>query len=550
MAQRALARGEIVAVKGLGGYHLACDATSATAVDRLRRRKNRMDKPFAVMVRDIETAERLALIGPGEEALLTSPQRPIVLLRHRKGSEIAESVAPGSPYVGLLLAYAPLHHLLLSPVPGARTTVPSALVMTSGNLSEEPICYDDADALDRLSGIADAWLVHDRPIHVPCDDSVIHSDGRETVPVRRSRGYAPLPVRLPFDAAPMLATGGEFKNTFCIAAGADAWMSQHVGDMGSLETLDAFERSTRQFGQMYDVNPAIVVADAHPGYQVRRWAEERSPAPVELVQHHHAHVAALMVEHGLKADEQVIGCAFDGTGYGSDGAIWGGEILVAGYDNFERAAHLRYVSLPGGDASIRKPFRAALAHLWAAGIDWSGDLPPVQFAIGERAFSSPAPARARCPVCADVEHGKALRRGQLDSRCAPHRLVRGSGGDRARDGGRSPRRGVPRVPLRRQWRTRSTRVRSCVRSIADLSEGVPVGAIAAGFHLAVATHDRGPGRAAAEAHRDRSRRAHRRRLPEPSSAPARTLRARPSRTQGPFSPVSFLPMTAVSPWDR
>ncbi|MGO9342384.1 MAG: carbamoyltransferase HypF, partial [Acidimicrobiales bacterium] len=380
MAQRAIARGEIVAVKGLGGYHLACDATSSTAVDRLRRRKNRMDKPFAVMVRNIATAERLAFVGPGEKALLSSPERPIVLLRHRPRSEVAESVAQGSPYVGLLLAYTPLHHLLFSQVPGARATVPSALVMTSGNLSEEPICYDDADALNRLSGIADAWLVHDRPIHVPCDDSVIHSDGRETVPVRRSRGYAPLPVRLPFDTAPVLATGGELKNTFCVASGADAWMSQHIGDMGSLETLDAFERSTGQFADMYDVDPVIMVADSHPGYQVRRWTEERSPAPVELVQHHHAHVAALMVEHGLKADEQVIGCAFDGTGYGSDGAIWGGEILVAGYDNFERAAHLRYVSLPGGDASIHKPFRAALAHLWAAGIDWSGDLPPVRFA--------------------------------------------------------------------------------------------------------------------------------------------------------------------------
>ena len=252
--------------------------------------------------------------------------------------------------------------------------------MTSGNLSEEPICYEDGDARRRLRFLADAFLVHDRPIHVPCDDSVVRVDEGEELPIRRSRGYAPLPVRLPFESAPLLAMGGELKNTFCLASGREAWMSQHIGDMGSLETLAAFERSTRQFAEIYSVDAGRLAADAHPGYQTRRWAEDRRAQPVGLVQHHHAHIAAVMVEHGLSAGERVIGYAFDGTGYGEDGSIWGGEVLLAGYAGFERAAHLRYVPLPGGDAAIRRPYRVALAHLFAAGIEWAPDLPPVKAA--------------------------------------------------------------------------------------------------------------------------------------------------------------------------
>ena len=221
-------------------------------------------------------------------------------------------------------------------------------------------------------------MLHDRPIHVPCDDSVVRMGDGEVLPIRRSRGYAPLPVRLPFEVAPVLATGGELKNTFCLASGRAAWVSQHIGDMGSLQTLTAFERSVRQFDDMYGVNPASIVADAHPGYQTQRWAEAQDAHAVSLVQHHHAHLAAVMVEHGVPEDARVIGFAFDGTGYGTDGAIWGGEVLVAGYDGFERPLHLRDVPLPGGDASVRKPYRAALAHLWAAGVAWSPDLPPVQ----------------------------------------------------------------------------------------------------------------------------------------------------------------------------
>jgi hydrogenase maturation protein HypF len=322
----------------------------------------------------------VADIDSNAGALLASAARPIVLLDQRDHSGISHLVAPGSPYVGAMLAYTPLHQLLFRSVPDSRSPVPRALVLTSGNLSDEPICFDDDDARRRLGAMVDAWLVHDRPIHVPCDDSVMRVDGDQELPIRRSRGYAPLPIRLPIESEPLLATGGELKNTFCVASGRDAWMSQHIGDMGTIETLSAFERSRAQFGQMYRVTPTRVVSDAHPGYHVRQWAENVAATPITLVQHHHAHVASLMAEHGVPLGERITGVAFDGTGYGTDGAIWGGEILLAGYDDFERETHLSYVPLPGGDASIRKPFRAALAHLWAAGIEWSSDLAPVQHA--------------------------------------------------------------------------------------------------------------------------------------------------------------------------
>ncbi len=369
------ARGAVVAIKGLGGYHLACDAGSDAAVERLRRRKHRRDKPLAVMVPDLAGARSLGRVDPEEARLLTSPERPIVLLQKRSGSGLSAAVAPGNPRIGVLLPYTPLHHLLFRPVAGATVAPPRTLVMTSGNLTDEPICFDDEDAGRRLAPIADCWLRHDRPIHVPCDDSVVQVESGVEVPIRRSRGYAPLPVRLPFAAVPTLAVGGELKNAFCLASGHDAFMSQHIGDMGSLETRTAFERSTRQFEGFYRIDAVQVAADAHPGYTTRHWADDVSGRPVRLVHHHHAHVAALMVEHGVPAGERVIGIAFDGTGYGPDGTIWGGEVLVAGYDTFDRPFHLRQVPLPGGDAAVRKPYRTALAHLWAAGIDWDDDIP-------------------------------------------------------------------------------------------------------------------------------------------------------------------------------
>lgn len=376
-AWEVLAAGGIVAIKGLGGFHLACDAASPGAVRTLRRRKQRPDKPLAVMVADIAAARELAVLSEAEAAVLSGPRRPIVLLSRRPGAAVAAEVAPSSPLLGLMLAYTPLHHLLLRPVPGTGQPPPRALVMTSGNHSGEPICHEDTDARERLGPLADAWLTHDRPIHVPCDDSVVRLRGEREVPLRRARGYAPLPVQLPFPVPAALAVGGELKNAFCVAVGGAAWMSQHLGDMGSLQSLDAFCRSRRQFEELYRITPEVVAADTHPGYQTRRWAEENASAPLTLVQHHHAHVAAAMAEHGLGRDARVIGVAFDGTGFGDDGAIWGGEILLAGYGGFTRPYHLRYVALAGGDSAVRKPYRAALAHLAAAGIEWSEDLAPV-----------------------------------------------------------------------------------------------------------------------------------------------------------------------------
>ena len=403
--QEAFAAGQIVAVKGLGGYHLACDATSEPAVRELRKRKGRSDKPFAVMTASLDSARRFADLTADEARVLASPARPIVLVGKRAefgvyfGRQcafdegalgegalgegalgdyvLAAAVAPGNPCVGLMLAYTPIHHLLFARGPESPDSLPEVLVMTSGNLSEEPICYDDADARSRLAGIADGWLVHDRPIHVPCDDSVVRIDSGEQLPIRRSRGFAPLPVKLPIAALPTLATGGELKNAFCVAEGHDAWMSQHIGDMGSIETLDTFERSVEQFSDVYGVRPVVVAADAHPLYQARVWAERYDCRSVATVQHHHAHVASAMAEAEVAADEEVIGFAFDGTGYGEDGAIWGGEMLLAGYRDYTRLGHLRYVPLPGGDAAIRKPYRAALAQLWALDIPWDERLGPV-----------------------------------------------------------------------------------------------------------------------------------------------------------------------------
>lgn len=370
-AQTALRTGKIVAVKGLGGFHLACDATSDEALATLRERKGRVDKPFAVMVRNLDGASAIAHIDAAEAALLTSRQRPIVLLRKRAGSALSAGVAPGNPCVGVMLPYTPLHYLLLEDRP---------LVMTSGNLSGEPIVIDNDEARERLAPLVDAFLMHNRPIHVPCDDSVLRVHDGHELPIRRSRGYTPYPIRLPIVGPSVLATGGELKNTFCLTHEGSAFMSQHIGDMENLETLQAFERAQTLLCALYRAEPRAIICDLHPGYATTRWAEEhsaRAGIPLIRVQHHHAHIAALMAEHGLDGTQRVIGVCLDGTGYGTDGAIWGGEVLLADYDGFARAAHLEYVPLPGGDAGVRRPYRMALAHLWAAGIAWDDDLPPV-----------------------------------------------------------------------------------------------------------------------------------------------------------------------------
>lgn len=380
-ARNALRGGAILAVKGLGGYHLVCDATSDATVAELRRRKGRADKPLAVMVADIAAAHELAELGPDEVELLASPARPIVLASARPGNGLSQLVAPANPLIGIMLPYTPLHHLLLcAPDPAGAVPALRPVVMTSSNPSGEPICYRDDDLAERVGHLVDGILAHDRPIHLPCDDSVVRVANHRLLPVRRSRGYAPLPVRIPPTPCDILAVGAELKNAFCVATGERAWMSQHIGDMGNLATFEAFEASVRQFCDLYRVEPAVVAVDAHPGYLSSRWAATHHPDAVVEVQHHHAHVAAVMAEHGLDPDSEVIGIAFDGTGYGDDGTIWGGEVLEATALDYRRGGHLAAVPLPGGDSAVRHPWRIALAHLRSAGIDWADDLPPVRHA--------------------------------------------------------------------------------------------------------------------------------------------------------------------------
>lgn len=390
-AREALARGEIVAVKGIGGFHLACDATRDDAVASLRQRKQRTDKPFAVLFPGIEAIRRYAWIEEEEERLLTGRERPIVLVRTRRDAQAArlsDLVAPGNAAIGALLPYSPLHYLLVEDRP---------LVLTSGNLGDEPIVKDNEEASNRLSGLADGYLLHDRDIHVVCDDSVVRVlEGRE-YPIRRSRGYAPLPVPLPRSVPSVLAVGGELKATFCLTRDRHAYLSQHIGDMGNLETLHAFERAFDHLRTLFRITPTVVVCDRHPGYLSSHWAERHASdngLSLVRVQHHHAHLASLMAENGLDGSRPILGVCFDGTGYGDDGAIWGGELLLASYGSFRRLGYLRYVPLPGGDASIRRPYRSALAHLYAAGIPWDEDLacvracPPAELRVLARQIAS------------------------------------------------------------------------------------------------------------------------------------------------------------------
>lgn len=356
--------GGIVAIKGIGGFHLCVDATREDAVLRLRERKRRLGKPLAVMVKDVEVARQLCAITAGDEALLMHPARPIVLVRARKANSIAASVAPGTPWLGVFVPYAPLQHLLF-----ADDRV-RALVMTSANLSEEPIAIDNEEARVRLHGIADCFLLHNREILQRCDDSVMaRVDGGPQI-LRRARGCVPLSVELPFEARPLLAVGGNLKSVFTLARGRKAFQSQHLGDLESLSALEFFEEALTHLKRTFDIEPQTVVHDLHPGYMSTVWAkrhvEERGLQAIG-VQHHHAHIAACMAEHGV--DGPVIGLSLDGTGYGTDGRIWGGEVLIAHYRSFERFAHFANVPMPGGDAAVREPWRMAVAHLHAAGLD-------------------------------------------------------------------------------------------------------------------------------------------------------------------------------------
>lgn len=418
-----LLAGQIAAIKGIGGFHLSVDATNPGAVQRLRQRKHRYGKPLAVMVSNLDRARALCELTPEEENLLQTFARPIVLARARAANGIAPEVAPGIPWLGIFLPYAPLQHLLFTD-PRVR-----ALVMTSANLSEEPIAIDNDEARQRLGHVADAFLLHDREILERCDDSVVALvDGAPQI-VRRARGFVPLGIELPFEVPPLLAVGGHLKSVFTLARGRHAYQSQHLGDLENLIGLEFFEESLAHLMRTFEIEPEVVVRDMHSGYLsstwANRWAEDRK-LPVIEVQHHHAHIAACMAEHNLEGP--AIGLSLDGTGYGTDGRIWGGEVLIARLDgpspaSFDRFAHLAYVPMPGGEAAIREPWRMALGHLHAAGMDI--DDPFVVQALGTNrketgilqrmmARSLNSPLTSSCGRLFDAVAALVLRRRAVD----------------------------------------------------------------------------------------------------------------------------------------
>ena len=418
----ALRAGAIVALKGVGGYHLACDATDEAAVGELRRRKARDDKPFAIMARDLETAQRLCELDEVAVSALLSSRRPIVLAPARADAPVASGVAPGLPERGVFLPYSPLHHLLVC-------GIDRPIVCTSGNLSDEPIAHTDEDAIARLGALADGFLTHDRPIHIRCDDSVARVAGGRVQLLRRSRGYAPEPMRLPHPAAvPILAVGAELKSTIAVAKRSDVVASHHIGDLEHLATWRSFEQAVTHLGALYGVVPDVVAHDLHPEYLSTKYARDLD-LPAIAVQHHHAHVAACMTEHGVTAP--VLGLAFDGLGYGTDGLLWGGEYLVADLVSSTRVGHLRSVGLPGGVAAIREPWRMAVA--WARlalGADATrtrlGRIEPARRATARRPGDS-----SDC----DDERGALVRRGRRAPRMSRQGQLRSSGGHRARSAG-------------------------------------------------------------------------------------------------------------------
>jgi len=503
-----LADGKILAIKGLGGFHLACDATRAKVVSELRRRKLRVDKPFALMILDLETIEQHCYVNAAERELLLSGARPIVLLERKPESPIARECAPGQDTLGVMLPYTPLHYLLFaesSQTQGSDSQFPP-LVMTSGNLSEEPIATDNDEAHERLASLADAFLMHDRDIHIRCDDSVVRviSDqpalskvegvpvtgtdhwSQVTYPLRRSRGYSPFPVKLPFDASPLLAVGPELKNTFCITNRDYAFLSHHIGDMENYETLQSFEQGVEHFERLFRVKPEAIAYDLHPDYLSTRYAlqrAERDNVKTIAVQHHHAHIAACMAEHGLDGSQPVIGLAFDGTGYGEDGAIWGGEVLVADYKSYERAYYLEYFPLPGGDAAIKKPARTALALLWSLGLDWDNRLAPVhEFCAEDRTLLRlQLEKKINVPITSSM--------GRLFDAAAALAGVRQSVNYEAQAAIEFEALAEPAeagvYPFEREQA--EIRVRSAVEAlIADVLAGVPVPLISARFHNGLA----------------------------------------------------------------
>jgi len=376
-AREWIKQGKILAIKGLGGFHLACDATNPQAVQTLRERKQRSDKPFALMAFDTKTIEEYCLVSPQEKEWLESRFAPIVLLQPRQPEGLAANVAPRQRRLGFMLAYTPLHLLLTEPEEG----YPSVLVMTSGNLSDEPIAYRDDQARRQLASLADAFLFHNREIHMRVDDSVVQSHRSKLYFIRRSRGFAPDGLMINQDLPPVLAVGAELKNAFCLTRGQYAFLSHYIGDMENYETFQSFEEGISHYERVFQIKPQAIASDLHPDYLATRYAIQRARdqnLPLVQVQHHHAHLVSCLGDNQFPAEQQAIGVILDGTGYGSDGAIWGGEFLLGNRAGFQRWMHLKYVPLPGGDAATRRVSRIALAHLWSAGLDWEADLPPVE----------------------------------------------------------------------------------------------------------------------------------------------------------------------------
>ncbi len=487
-AARLVAEGAVLAVKGIGGYHLACAAADERAVRALRLRKRREDRPFALMARDADAAGALVELAPAELALLTASARPIVLAPRRAGAAVAAAVAPGLPELGVMLPYAPLHHVLLADC--AELGV-EALVLTSGNLSDEPIAFRDGDARERLAAIADAFLTHDRPIETRTDDSLVRAvavgDRRRPLMLRRSRGYVPASMELPLAAArPLLACGAQQKAAFCLARGRRAWVSHHIGDLEHYPALLAYRSGIEHFERLFALEPALVAHDLHPDYASTAYALEREGAELVGVQHHHAHLAACLAEHGLEGP--AVGAIYDGSGYGNDGTVWGGEVLVGDLTGFERAASLRTVRMPGGAAAIHEPWRMACAWLAAAHGEpaplpatLAGAVDPVHWRqmgrIGESAAVSPATSSmgrlfdavaALCGIRARVSYeGQAAV--ELESL--------------ARAGAGTPY----EIALADEDGRRVLDPRGAIAAIAaDLVAGAPVAAIAGRFHESVA----------------------------------------------------------------
>jgi hydrogenase maturation protein HypF len=489
-AARSLLEGLIVAVKGVGGFHLACRADDERAVATLRARKHREDKPFALMAPTIAAARALVELGPAEEALLAGRVRPIVIAPRRDRAAVAASVAPHTRELGVMLPYSPLHHLLLA-------DTGRVLVMTSGNVSDEPIAYRDDDAIDRLGHIADAFLVHDRPIETRTDDSVQRSASvggtRRTLMLRRSRGYVPASLRLPVQGAPVLACGAELKSTFCLAKQGRGWVGHHIGDLSNYETLVAFRDGIDHFQRLFAVEPQVVAHDLHPGYLSTAYAQERDGVEHVGVQHHHAHLAAALAEHGETGP--AVGAIYDGTGYGEDGTVWGGELLFGDLRGFERIGHLRAVRLPGGEQAIRQPWRMACAWLREA----LGELPPVP-----RALATSIEPRRWEAVGELAAHGTAspltTSIGRLfdavAALCGVRTRVNYEGQAAAElEAAADPReRGA--YPLAADLDARET-VRAVMR---DVAAGLPVAVVSARFHNAVAQATADACARAAESH--------------------------------------------------